>query len=313
HQRTATMEKAGLILSGASFAESDGTLINQEGRAQRFFQVYDPAYYDHQVVMLESWRWLHSLHSAIQSRRVDWTQLDHVIDAVALALPQLKGIKEAAPDASFRIRGQKLARSPHRSSGRTAARANISVHEPRQPQDVDTMFSFSMEGNNQPSAPRSDIPFAWAPGWNSPQAWNKFQDEVGGKLRNGDPGVRLFEASAGQLSWFDRVPTAFARNGGWRVAPYYNLFGSEEMSQRAPVMQQRMPQPAIVINPADAATLGVNAGAALELNCAGETLRLPVRFSDALQAGQVGLPLGMPGVPPFLSGADIETLREAAQ
>jgi len=313
HQRTATMEKAGLILSGASFAESDGTLINQEGRAQRFFQVYDPAYYDHQVVMLESWRWLHSLHSAIQSRRVDWTQLDHVIDAVALALPQLKGIKEAAPDASFRIRGQKLARSPHRSSGRTAARANISVHEPRQPQDVDTMFSFSMEGNNQPSAPRSDIPFAWAPGWNSPQAWNKFQDEVGGKLRNGDPGVRLFEASAGQLSWFDRVPTAFTRNGGWRVAPYYNLFGSEEMSQRAPVMQQRMPQPAIVINPADAATLGVNAGAALELNCAGETLRLPVRFSDALQAGQVGLPLGMPGVPPFLSGADIETLREAAQ
>ncbi|WP_313159097.1 NADH-quinone oxidoreductase subunit NuoG [Mixta calida] len=313
HQRTATMEKAGLILSGASFAESDGTLINQEGRAQRFFQVYDPAYYDHQVVMLESWRWLHSLHSAIQSRRVDSTQLDHFIDAVALALPQLKGIKEAAPDASFRIRGQKLARSPHRSSGRTAARANISVHEPRQPQDVDTMFSFSMEGNNQPSAPRSDIPFAWAPGWNSPQAWNKFQDEVGGKLRNGDPGVRLFEASAGQLSWFDRVPTAFTRNGGWRVAPYYNLFGSEEMSQRAPVMQQRMPQPAIVINPADAATLGVNAGAALELNCAGETLRLPVRFSDALQAGQVGLPLGMPGVPPFLSGADIETLREAAQ
>lgn len=313
HQRTATMEKAGLILSGASFAESDGTLINQEGRAQRFFQVYDPAYYDNQVVMLESWRWLHSLHSAIQSRHVDWTQLDHVIDAVAQALPQLKEIKQAAPDASFRIRGQKLARSPHRSSGRTAARANISVHEPRQPQDVDTMFSFSMEGNNQPSAPRSDIPFAWAPGWNSPQAWNKFQDEVGGKLRNGDPGVRLFEASAGQLAWFDRVPTAFARNGGWRVAPYYNLFGSEEMAQRAPVMQQRMPQPAVVINPADAATLGVNAGAALELNCAGETLRLPVRFSDALQPGQVGLPLGMPGVPPFLSGADIETLREAAQ
>lgn len=313
HQRTATMEKAGLILSGASFAESDGTLINQEGRAQRFFQVYDPSYYDSTVVMLESWRWLHSLHSALESRHVDWTQLDHVIDAVVVALPQLKGIKDAAPDASFRIRGQKLSRSPHRSSGRTAARANISVHEPRQPQDMDTMFSFSMEGNNQPSAPRSEIPFAWAPGWNSPQAWNKFQDEVGGKLRNGDPGVRLFEATTGQLEWFTRVPTAFARNGGWRVAPYYNLFGSEEMSQRAPVIQQRMPQAALVINPADAAQLGVNVGTAVEFNCSGETLRLPVRFSDALQAGQVGLPLGMPGVPPFLSGTTIETLREAAQ
>lgn len=46
HQRTEIMNKADLVLSAASFAESDGTLVNQEGRAQRFFQVYDPAYYD---------------------------------------------------------------------------------------------------------------------------------------------------------------------------------------------------------------------------------------------------------------------------
>ena len=110
--------------------------------------------------MLESWRWLHSLHSTVNNRQVDWTQLDHVIDAAIAALPQLAGIKDAAPDATFRIRGQKLAREPHRYSGRTAMRANISVHEPRQPQDKDTMFAFSMEGNNQPSAPRSQIPFA---------------------------------------------------------------------------------------------------------------------------------------------------------
>ncbi|WP_148997994.1 molybdopterin-dependent oxidoreductase, partial [Shigella sonnei] len=61
HQRTAIMENAHLVLSAASFAESDGTVINNEGRAQRFFQVYDPAYYDSKTVMLESWRWLHSL------------------------------------------------------------------------------------------------------------------------------------------------------------------------------------------------------------------------------------------------------------
>lgn len=39
HQRTAIMENAHLVLSAASFAESDGTVINNEGRAQRFFQV----------------------------------------------------------------------------------------------------------------------------------------------------------------------------------------------------------------------------------------------------------------------------------
>ena len=99
HQRTAIMENAHLVLSAASFAESDGTVINNEGRAQRFFQVYDPAYYDSKTVMLESWRWLHSLHSTLLSREVDWTQLDHVIDAVVAKIPELAGIKDAAPDA----------------------------------------------------------------------------------------------------------------------------------------------------------------------------------------------------------------------
>ncbi|WP_437216231.1 NADH-quinone oxidoreductase subunit NuoG [Pectobacterium sp. LFLA-215] len=314
HQRTRIMDKASMILSAASFAESDGTLINQEGRAQRFFQVYDPTYYNDKVVMLESWRWLHSLYITYNSRQVDWTQLDNVIDACAAALPQLAAIKDAAPDASFRIRGQKLSRSPIRSSGRTAMRANISVHEPRQPVDKDTMFAFSMEGNNSPTANRQQIPFAWAPGWNSPQAWNKFQDEVGGHLRHGDPGVRLIEAGEGSLAYFDNIPAAFVPQAGqWRVAPYYHLFGSDEMSQRSDVIQQRMPEPYVMVNPADAATLGVNAGALLELTCAGQTLRLPLRLSAELSQGQVGLPLGLPGIAPVLAGTTVENLREAAQ
>ncbi|MFC3396195.1 NADH-quinone oxidoreductase subunit NuoG [Brenneria rubrifaciens] len=314
HQRTRIMEKATLILSSASFAESDGTLVNQEGRAQRFFQVYDPTYYNDKVVMLESWRWLHSLFITYNRRQVDWTQLDHVIDACVAALPQLSAIKQAAPDASFRIRGQKLARSPNRASGRTAMRANISVHEPRQPQDQDTMFAFSMEGNNSPLADRQQIPFAWAPGWNSPQAWNKFQDEVGGHLRHGDPGVRIIEAGEGTLGYFDDIPSAFvAQAGRWQVAPYYHLFGSDEMSQRSAVIQQRMPEPYVMVNPADAAALGVNAGALLELTCDGQTLRLPLRLSVELSQGQVGLPLGLPGIAPVLVGATVENLREAAQ
>jgi NADH-quinone oxidoreductase subunit G len=90
----------------------------------------------------------------------------------------------------------KLAREPLRYSGRTAMRANISVHEPRTPQDKDTAFAFSMEGYSGSAEPRQQVPFAWSPGWNSPQAWNKFQDEVGGHLRAGDPGTRLIESTA---------------------------------------------------------------------------------------------------------------------
>ena len=173
HQRTAIMDKAHGALRGKLCGKRR---YRGEQRRSRpaFLPVYDPAYYDAKTVMLESWRWLHSLHSTVNNRQVDWTQLDHVIDAAIAALPQLAGIKDAAPDATFRIRGQKLAREPHRYSGRTAMRANISVHEPRQPQDKDTMFAFSMEGNNQPSARvrRSRSPGA---GLELPQAWNKFR------------------------------------------------------------------------------------------------------------------------------------------
>ena len=36
---------ADVMVPVATFAEADGTLISAEGRAQRFFQVYDPVYY----------------------------------------------------------------------------------------------------------------------------------------------------------------------------------------------------------------------------------------------------------------------------
>lgn len=313
HQATATLQKATTVLSAASFAESDGTVINHEGRAQRYFQVYDPAYYDPSITLLDSWRWLHALDRSVSSRQLDWSQLDDVIDAVIAEYPALAAIKQAAPDAQFRIRGQKLARSPHRSSGRTAMRANISVHEPRQPQDKDTMFSFSMEGNNQPTAPRSQIPFAWAPGWNSPQAWNKFQAEVGGHLRHGDPGIRLFEPKAAQATWFTAIPAAFQPQAQWRVAPLWRLFGSEEMSQRSPVFQQRMAAAEVVLHPNDASKLGLNEGKQVSLQSQGLILTLPLRLSAQLSPGLVGLPVGMPGIPPYLSGADIESLQEAAQ
>ncbi|MGC1333631.1 NADH-quinone oxidoreductase subunit NuoG, partial [Pseudomonas sp.] len=78
HQMTATAERAHLVLPAASFAEGDGTLVSQEGRAQRFFQVFDPAYLEASNIIHEGWRWLHALRSTLLDRQVDYTQLDQV-------------------------------------------------------------------------------------------------------------------------------------------------------------------------------------------------------------------------------------------
>lgn len=313
HQRTATSERAHLLLPVASFAEGDGTLVSLEGRAQRFFQVYEPSYYDSNILIREGWRWLHALHSTLQGKAVDWTQLDQVTEACAASNPLLAGIKDAAPSASFRIKGLKLAREPHRYSGRTAMRANISVHEPRQPQDQDTAFAFSMEGYAGSKEDRQQIPFAWSPGWNSPQAWNKFQDEVGGHLRAGDPGVRLLEAAGNPLPWFS-VNAAFNPAAGtWQVAPLHHLFGSEENSARAKPIQKRMPEPYVALARDEAARLGVNDGALLALRVNGQALRLPLQVRDDLAVGLVGLPIGLPGIPAAVAGASVTLLQEAAQ
>ncbi|TRX76486.1 NADH-quinone oxidoreductase subunit NuoG [Pseudomonas mangiferae] len=313
HQRTPTLERAHVVLPAASFAEGDGTLVSQEGRAQRFFQVYDPSYYDAGILVREGWRWLHALHTTLQGRAIDWTQLDQVTAACADAQPVLTGIRDAAPSASFRIKGLKLAREPHRYSGRTAMRANISVHEPRQPQDTDSPFAFSMEGYSGAKEDRQQIPFAWSPGWNSPQAWNKFQDEVGGHLRAGDPGVRLLEARGTVLPWFSAPASFNPAPGTWQVVALHHLFGSEENSSRAAPIQARMPQPYVALAREEAARLGVNDGAWLSLNLGERTLRLPVQVREDLGIGLVGLPVGLPGIPAGVVGAVATALQEAAQ
>lgn len=310
HQETATAKKADLVLPAASFAEGDGTLVNMEGRAQRFFQVYAPAFYNADIQVRESWRWLDALQGSQQPRSVRWNTFDDVSRDCAASAPLLTTMGEAAPNAGLRIRGMKLAREPHRYSGRTSMLANQNVSEPRVAQDPDSPFAFSMEGYAGSRQPLSQVPFAWAPGWNSPSAWNKFQDEVGGNLRAGDPGRRLLEPGEGNLGWFGAIPAPFQPAASLQVVSYDQLFGGEELSARSPVIQARMGEPTLVLNPADAARLALSPDALVAFSWGGNHWRLRLRLSDALAPGLAGLPLGVNGLPTALHHALIDNLQE---
>lgn len=306
HQHSATSERAALLLPAGSFAESDGTVVSAEGRAQRYFQVFDPGYYEPTCQIRESWRWLDLLYSGVRGQAQRWSNLDEVTVACAASVPTLTAITAAAPAADFRISGLKIAREPHRYSGRTAMRANLSVHEPRAPQDADSALAFSMEGFNGTQAgsrPGSLIPFAWAPGWNSPQSWNKFQDEVGGHLRDGDPGVRLIEAAGTEAHYF--APAAVVASTGLRAVPLYNMFVSDEMSSRSAPIVARAPSPSVVLAIADAERLGCASAGKVAVTVAGQRVELPLNISTTLPAGSVGLTVGFNGVPVFESGASI--------
>ena len=275
HLANPTTEKAELQLPAGTFAESDGTFISSEGRAQRFFQVFVP-----QNEVLASWRWL----------KLDcWQNLDDVLAALSRTLPELEPASYAAPSAAFRIAGAKVPRSPLRESGRTAALVNIDISEPKTPDDPDSALSFSMEGT-QGQPPAALIPFFWSPGWNSIQAVNTYQKEPGGPLRTGDAGVRMFEPAAtnGQ-SWFSAIPPAFqSRVGEWLLLPMYHFIGSEELSAAARGLAELATKPHIFVNSPDFVE-----GTEVELRCASGTFRVPVRLRPDLPRGVACLSAGI--------------------
>jgi len=238
HLINPTSSRADIALPSAVFAESDGTFVNNEGRAQRFFRVFVP---DHDI--RESWKWLHDILDILaETGRPDaaqWENPDTIAEGLASTLPVFRPIRGIAPAADFRVAGQKIPRQPHRYSGRTAMLANISLHEPKPPDDPDSPLSFSMEGyESQPPAPL--ISRYWSPGWNSVQALNKFQQEVAGPLKGGDPGKRLIKPLQNATqAYFTGIPAEAVPGQNQSIAPEYHIFGSEELSSYSPAIAER--------------------------------------------------------------------------
>ena len=285
HTQTATLQRANLALPASTFAESSGTLVNHEGRAQRFLQVFvAPA------PVKESWRWLGP-----------WRNLDEVLSAMADALPALAGAIGAAPDADFRMNGQRVPRQPHRYSGRTAMFADRSIHEPPPPSDVDSPLSFSMEGSDA-VPPAQLLANYWAPSWNSHNALNKFQDELGPDLENCVSGVRLIEPpSVGGGHPWPPPPDTAARDGRrampgavWLIVPAFHIFGSEELSAMSAPIAQLAPAPYIAMNEADATKLALHEGDLLSIRVdVGNPMSLVLRITPGLPSGLAAVPSGI--------------------
>ncbi|WP_298146148.1 NADH-quinone oxidoreductase subunit NuoG [uncultured Acinetobacter sp.] len=294
HSETQTVKKADIVLSAASFAEGDGTVVSQEGRAQRFYQVYDPSYYKPELAIKESWRWLHAIETGVKGKAISWTVLDDVIESVAKNVPALEAIQDVAPDAGFRVHGLKVAREPRRYSGRTAMRAPLSIHEPKQPTDKDSALTFSMEGYVGNQTPSALVPFAWSAGWNSPQAWNKFQENVGGSLKGGDSGVRLFDRLAKRPARSFVAPTPVLVNAdSFRLVPMHHIFASGEFTVKTPAMESRIPEAMFAVGEQDAARLNVQDGQKITVKAGDAEVVLPVQVIEYLPTGYIGYPVGL--------------------
>jgi NADH-quinone oxidoreductase subunit G len=278
-----TTKHANFILPAGTFAEASGTVINNEGRAQRFYQVHVPA-----NEIKSSWKWLQEIVS--ENSNISGLHLDGIVTQLAKTFPHLKEIQSVAPPADYKKGTQKIPRESHRYSGRTAIHANENVNEPKPPEDSDSPMTFTMEGYT--GIPPSELTsYYWSPGWNSVQAINKYQIEVGGKLHGGNPGKRLFDSKNNKTDYFKMVPQPFKpKKGEWVVLPLYHIFGTDELSAQSQAVAERVPKAYIALNNTDALEAGIEENDKVEIFAGEKELQLPVKLNTGIVKGIVGLP-----------------------
>jgi NADH-quinone oxidoreductase subunit G len=300
---SATLAECNLVLPATGFTESEGTLVSSEGRAQRHFPAHPPA-----QDRRPSWQWL--LDIARACGRQDLSALEHfdeICAACAEDHPLLAGIREAAPDHNFRSRGLKVPRQPHRYSGRTSMRADVSVHEPKQTVDQESALAYTMEGASRTDRPGALLTHVWSPGWNSNQALHKFQDEVGGSLRGGTAGVRLLDQASIPTPAAADSPLAFTRRDDeFLLQARHRIFGSDEMSMHADNIKQLAGAAFVELNDKDAAHLGVTDGDGVLL-C---QVSLEVHVNASIPAGSAGFSAGYKACAELRSGQSVPLAKD---
>ncbi|WP_068547477.1 NADH-quinone oxidoreductase subunit NuoG [Thalassotalea crassostreae] len=193
HNESIVSQNADVVLPAAAFSESQGLVVNYQGRAQCFYATFAA-----KLPILPSWRYLTVIDQVLGKGQLNdaknlselWQILSH--------------IESAFPNTEQFIAEQflnKTARQTHRASGRTAMMANQSVHEAKACIDENSPYKFSMEGRNilNDLAKSASMPFTWAPGWNSNQAVSKYQQVVSGKLNNPNSEVQIYDPKSKSL------------------------------------------------------------------------------------------------------------------
>ncbi len=240
-----TTTKASVVLPVTTFSEQESTYVNYEGRAQLSYQVHR----NHSTAQ-PAWRWL--TDAAVN-------KIDELVALCASDLQQFADLGHVLPDVGQFIGGMKIPRQSHRYSGRTAMKANVNVHEPKQAVDEQSVLAFSMEGI--PSQKNATVlGAAWSPGWNSNQAISKFQEEVNGELKQGDTGTQLIHRQGESGGYFPPQTEKASQTGALELAQAFQIFGSDELSAQSDAIQQRMTSPYISVSPDDAERLQLKQG-----------------------------------------------------
>jgi len=274
--------RAHLLLSASTAVEQDGTWVNNEGRAQTSYQVFQP-----ERSIRAAWEWLTPV-DALDPVLPSSASLLRALSQQSATFAALEGLQQLRTGMQLTMRHP---RQLLRYSGRTAMQSHLHVHEDRQPHVDESPLAFSMEGLSlQKDA--SLLSAAWAPGWNSNQAISKFQNEINGELRQGCKGVQLLTRDrpcAEIRSALANVPEP----GSSEVYFIEHIFGGEEISATSSAIAARAVGPYLCVDAATARTLGLAQHGTARIRAGARDAEVGVLIRQRIAPGCVGLYCGV--------------------
>ncbi|HOT13212.1 MAG TPA: NADH-quinone oxidoreductase subunit NuoG [Bacteroidales bacterium] len=173
-----------LVLASATFAESEGTLVNNEGRMQRYFRVKNTG-----EDVKASWMWLSQLKAMLDNS--NYLSFDSLVKKIGESYPELNKIVDVAPGAGYRESAMKIPRQTPRFTGRTSMYANVDLHEQKPQNDENSALAFTMEGSREVHPAQLNAIY-WKPGWNSVQATNHYLRDLDNILKAQQMGINIW-------------------------------------------------------------------------------------------------------------------------
>ncbi|MCV2518451.1 MAG: NADH-quinone oxidoreductase subunit NuoG [Candidatus Lightella neohaematopini] len=283
------MKKANIIIPTTSNIESSGTIINYEGRIQKFFKPYD-RYLNSKSHLLDSWYWLHNINNKYLNKPIEWKSVNDVTKALTKYIPKLSNINVMDINNNNSEKQELFTNIP-RNCGYNAL-SNLCTKKNK------CFFTDEELLNKQKNINNYEIKY------------NDINMNISGsKYYNyTNTNIKIFSKKIGNMHYFNYVNNN--KKSRWLIVPYWHMFGSEETSQKLKVIKQVTLSAYIIISYEDAKVLSVKNNSLVTFTCMGNNFTLPVKLSNKLCSGNVGLPIGFPGIPICLSELAINDIRK---
>lgn len=238
--------KNGVFLPSTNFIESDGTVINFEGRAQRFFKLYnDDLYHNNEFQKMESWRWIDLIISRVNKNNYNFNDVGQILKYLSIKMPIFSRLSEIN---IINKNIKKLAKKTHRYSGRTTFYFKKSLSKlNKMEENKHSIFTKSTEGININS--KNHASFYWLPGWNSVQSINKFSNYKKTDNQNIVYDINLFNFKINNsISYFKIKNNLDKIKSKYIIVPYWRFLGSDEILQKSDLIKDLTDFPYAIIN-----------------------------------------------------------------